>query len=207
MLSWWRARNERTLAGEKTGWICMQIVLPSPPEWGWWWKCFNSPDTKWAKLVSFGFHWALNIMTWTLRVSLEWAYRSYQRATFCLYWSYISEDGRFWTQSAGGWGWAGDRGGLGWGVGNWAYILKAKKFAKPPFHSKKLQKKCVYPGVIFGPFGGNCGPFRVIFEPLWIILGHSRAILGHFGSFGVIFGPLWAQKIFWCKILYITSVQ
>ena len=44
--------------------------------------------------------------------------------------------------------------------------------------------KCINPGVIFGPFGGNCGP-------LWIILGHSRAMLDHFGPFGVIFRPLW----------------
>ena len=33
------------------------------------------------------------------------------------------------------------------------YILKAKKFAKPLFQSKKMRKKCVNPGVIFGPFG------------------------------------------------------
>ena len=54
---------------------------------------------------------------------------------------------------------------------------------------KKLRKKCVNPGVIFGPFW-------VIFGAFWIILGHSRAILGHiwvtlghFGSFLAIFGP------------------
>ena len=41
-------------------------------------------------------------------------------------------------------------------------------------HSKKFRKKCVNPGVIFGPF--------------WIILGHSRAMLGHFGSYLGHFG-------------------
>ena len=52
------------------------------------------------------------------------------------------------------------------------YILKAKKFAEPPFQSKKIAK------------------IR------WAILGHSWAILGlfgsymgHFGSFLAIFGP------------------
>ena len=44
-------------------------------------------------------------------------------------------------------------------------------------------KKCVNPGVIFGPFGGNCGPFWVIFGPLWIILGHLGSYLGHLGPF------------------------
>ena len=68
--------------------------------------------------------------------------------------------------------------------------------------SQSSWKKCVNPGVIFGPFGvivghfgsflGHFGSFWVILGPLWIILGHSRAILGHFGPFGVIFGPLWA---------------
>ena len=38
-----------------------------------------------------------------------------------------------------------------------AYILKAKKFAGPPFQSKKLRKKCVTPGVIFGQI---CGKFK-----------------------------------------------
>ena len=50
-----------------------------------------------------------------------------------------------------------------------AYILKAKKFAEPPFQSKKMRKKCINPGVIFGPFG--------------VILGHFGSFLGHFGSF------------------------
>ena len=50
-----------------------------------------------------------------------------------------------------------------------AYILKAKKFAEPLFQSKKLQKKCVNPGVNFGPFG--------------VILGNFWAILDYFGSF------------------------
>ena len=49
------------------------------------------------------------------------------------------------------------------------YILKAKKFVEPPFQSKKLRKKCVNPGVIFGPFG--------------VIVGHFGSFLGHFGSF------------------------
>ena len=38
-----------------------------------------------------------------------------------------------------------------------------------------MRKKCVNPGIIFGPFG--------------VILGHCRATLGHFGSFFAIFGP------------------
>ena len=58
-----------------------------------------------------------------------------------------------------------------------AYILKAKKFAKPPFQSKKMRKKCVNPGVIFGPFE--------------VILGHLGSFLGHLGSFWVILGPFW----------------
>ena len=51
-----------------------------------------------------------------------------------------------------------------------AYILKAKKFAEPLFSVKKnLRKKCVNPGVIFGPFG--------------VILVHFGSFLGHLGSF------------------------
>ena len=34
---------------------------------------------------------------------------------------------------------------------------------------KKLRKKCINPGVIFGPFG--------------VIVGHFGSFLGHFGSF------------------------
>ena len=43
-----------------------------------------------------------------------------------------------------------------------AYILKAKKFAEPPFQSKKLRKKC---------------------KSFLVILGHSLVILGHFWPF------------------------
>ena len=57
-------------------------------------------------------------------------------------------------------------------MGIYAYILKAKKFAEPPFQSKKIAEKV-----------------RVLFGPLWVILGHSWATLGHFGSFLAIFGP------------------
>ena len=62
-----------------------------------------------------------------------------------------------------------------------------------------LQKKCVNPGVIFGPFEviwgnfgsflGHFGLFWVILGPYRAILGHIWAILGHFGSFWAIFGP------------------
>ena len=60
-------------------------------------------------------------------------------------------------------------------------------------------KKCVNPGVIFGPFGvivghfgsflGHFGSFWVILGPFWAIWGHIWATLGHFGSFLAIFGP------------------
>ena len=43
---------------------------------------------------------------------------------------------------------------------------------------KKLRKKCLNPGVIFGPFG--------------VILGHLGSYLGHFGPFWFIFGHFWA---------------
>ena len=63
-----------------------------------------------------------------------------------------------------------------------SYILKAKKFAEPPVQSKKLRKKCVNPGVIFGPFGVILGHFGSFF-------GHLGSYLGRFGAFWVIFGP------------------
>ena len=85
------------------------------------------------------------------------------------------------------------------------YILKAKKFAEPLFQSKKIAEKCVNPGIIFGPFGGNCGPFRVIFGPLRIILGHSRAILGHLGSYLGHFGPFWVIFGPFCGIFAESS--
>ena len=78
-----------------------------------------------------------------------------------------------------------------------SYILKAKKFAEPPFQSKKLRKKYANQSVIFGPFGGNFGPFGVIFgpfgvifRPLWVILGHFWAISWH------IWTNLWKVQIF-----------
>ena len=49
------------------------------------------------------------------------------------------------------------------------YILKVKKLTEPLFQSKNLRKKCVNPGVIFGPFG-----------VLWAILGHFWATFGSF---------------------------
>ena len=65
--------------------------------------------------------------------------------------------------------------------------------------SQSSWKKCVNPGVIFGPFGvivghfgsflGHFGSFWVILGPFWAILGHIWATLGHFGSFLAIFGP------------------
>ena len=58
----------------------------------------------------------------------------------------------------------------------WPYILKAKKFAEPLFQSKK----CVNPGVIFGPFWVILGPFWVLIGPLWVIFGHFQAVFWHF---------------------------
>ena len=54
---------------------------------------------------------------------------------------------------------------IDWQKGNLAgaYILKAKKFAEPPFQSNKLRK--------------IVGPFWVIFGLLWAILGHFWAKL------------------------------
>ena len=55
---------------------------------------------------------------------------------------------------------------------------KSEKVCRIAFSvKKKLRKKCVNPGVIFGPFG--------------VILGHFGSFLGHFGSFWVILGPFW----------------
>ena len=54
-----------------------------------------------------------------------------------------------------------------------AYILKAKKFAEPPFQSKNIAEKV---RVIFGPFWVILGPF-------WAFLGHFGSYLCHFGSF------------------------
>ena len=54
-----------------------------------------------------------------------------------------------------------------------------------------MRKKCINPGVIFGPFGvilGHFGSFWVILGPYWAILGHLGSYLGHFGSFLGIFG-------------------
>ena len=60
-----------------------------------------------------------------------------------------------------------------------AYILKAKKFAEPPFQSKKIAEKVGKSGRHFWVIWGNFGPF-------WIILGHSRVIVGHLGPFWII---------------------
>ena len=57
----------------------------------------------------------------------------------------------------------------------WAYILKANKFAEPPFQSTNIAEKV---RVIFGPFWVILGPFWVIFGPLWAILGHFWPFLG-----------------------------
>ena len=60
------------------------------------------------------------------------------------------------------------------------------------FCQKKLRKKCVNPGVIFGPFGvilGHFGSFLGHIGPFWAIWSHIWATLGHFGSFLAIFGP------------------
>ena len=56
-----------------------------------------------------------------------------------------------------------------------------------------MRKKCVSPGVIFGPFGGNFGPFWDIFGPCWTILGHLGSYLGHFGAFWVISWNIWTN--------------
>ncbi len=53
-----------------------------------------------------------------------------------------------------------------------SYILKAKKFAEPPFQSTKI-----------------AGNFRAILGHSWAILGHIWATLGHLESFLAIFGP------------------
>ena len=52
--------------------------------------------------------------------------------------------------------------------GQWlrAYILKAKKFAKPPFQSKKIAEKLRKSGRHF-----------------WVIWGNFGSFLGHFGLF------------------------
>ena len=51
------------------------------------------------------------------------------------------------------------------------YILKANKFAEPPFQSKKLRKKCGSFLGHLGSFGVILGPFGVIFGSLWAIFG------------------------------------
>ena len=75
------------------------------------------------------------------------------------------------------------------------YILKAKKFAKPPFQSNFFAEIVRKYGHHFWVVWGNFGPF-------WIILGHSRVIVGHLGPFWVIFGPLWAILIHFWAILW-----
>ena len=62
-----------------------------------------------------------------------------------------------------------------------SYILKAKKFAEPPFQSKNIAEKV-----------------RVIFGPFWVIFGHSWAILGHICA---TLGHFWAISWhFWKKL-------
>ena len=69
-----------------------------------------------------------------------------------------------------------------------SYILKAKKFAEPPFQFKKIAEKVHKFGRHFwailgnfGPFLGNFGPFWVILGPFGATWGHIWATLGHFG--------------------------
>ena len=76
-----------------------------------------------------------------------------------------------------------------------AYILKAKKFAEPPFQSKKIAEKV---WVLFGPFW-------VILGHSWAIWGHLGSYLGHFGPFWVIFGHFWA--ILWHFWTNLRKVQ
>ena len=62
------------------------------------------------------------------------------------------------------------------------YILKAKKFAEPPFQSKK---------------------FRVIFGPFWVILGPFWAI---FGPFRGIFGQICGEFKFFCGPIGVAGL-
>ena len=65
-----------------------------------------------------------------------------------------------------------------------SYILKAKKFAEPPFQSKKLRKKC---GLFLGHFGSFLaifGPFRGIFGQ---ICGKFKFFCGPIGVMGLAF--------------------
>ena len=66
--------------------------------------------------------------------------------------------------------------------GQWlrAYILEAKKFAKPPFQSKKIAEKLRKSGRHCWAIWGNFEPFWFTFWPFWVILGHIWATLGHF---------------------------
>ena len=67
-----------------------------------------------------------------------------------------------------------------------AYILKAKKFAKPPIQSKKCGSFLGHFGSFLGHFESFwviLGPFGVIFGPLWAILGHFWPFSGHFVAF------------------------
>ena len=53
------------------------------------------------------------------------------------------------------------------------YIIKAKKFAKPPFQSKKIA----------GNFWAILGHSWAILGHIWAILGHIWPFLGHLGAF------------------------
>ena len=94
------------------------------------------------------------------------------------------------------------------------YILKAKKFAEPPFQSKKIAEKV---RVIFGPFWVilvHFGPFLVILGHFWsfrIILDHFWAILGYFWLFWFILGHFWSflaiMDHFWAILVKIPNIR
>ena len=67
------------------------------------------------------------------------------------------------------------------------YILKAKKFAEPPFQSKQnCGKSAGHFWAIWGHLGSffdNLGPFWVIFGHIWATLGHFWPFLGHCVAF------------------------
>ena len=86
-----------------------------------------------------------------------------------------------------------------------SYILKAKKFAEPPFQSKKIVEKV---RVIFGPFWaflGHFGHFWAILGHICATLGHFGSFLGHLGSFWVIFGHFLVLILF--GNIYICAIQ
>ena len=71
---------------------------------------------------------------------------------------------------------------------------------------KKLRKKCVNPGVIFGPFGvilGHLGSYLGYFGSFWAFLGHIWPFLGHFVAFLDKFG---GKLIFFCEIVGVARL-